>query len=423
MHRTCPACGSHEGGCRITDVALRAPDGHPLAGGYTVRSCAACGAGFADVQPPTAYYDDHYGRLAKYADEGALRRRRGAMAGGPTAPADPAWVAAKVDETVARLLPLLPSRHARVLDVGCATGGLLAGFARAGFRELWGIDPSPRSVQLASARRHVNAVVGGLGALPDELGAFDCICLTSVLEHVWDPAGGLRSLLAHLRDGGFLYVEVPDAARYLRPFVAPFEDFNTEHINHFSTATLRALAHRLGLGTVSETAYLVPMTSTALSAHLAVVWSPSCPRSPAVGRDEALEASLVGYARRSRRELARLDRGLDRHLGDDATFALWGLGEAAYKLLALPSLASRKAVALADANPARRALRFAGMPVTTPDRLLDYSATVIASSLIRAEAIVESARELGLPGIVRLDGRVPEEVAFKTAGRCAVMAG
>ena len=117
MHRTCPACGSHEGGCRITDVALRAPDGHPLAGGYTVRSCAACGAGLADVQPPTAYYDDHYGRLAKYADEGALRRRRGAMAGGPTAPADPAWVAAKVDETVARLLPLLPSRHARVLEL------------------------------------------------------------------------------------------------------------------------------------------------------------------------------------------------------------------------------------------------------------------------------------------------------------------
>lgn len=165
------------------------------------------------------------------------------------------------------------------------------------------------------------------------------------------------------------------------------------------------------------------MTSTTRSAHLAVVWTPGRRPSPTAGRDDDLEASLIGYARRSRRELARLDRALDRHLGDDRAFALWGLGEAAYKLLALPSLAGREAVALADANPARRAHHFAGMPVTAPERLLGCSATVIASSLLRAEAIVEAARDLGLSGILRLDGRVPEHVAFKSTGRCAVMAG
>ena len=36
-----------------------------------------------------------------------------------------------------------------------------------------------------------------------------------------------------LKTNGVLYIEVPDATAYVEFLYSPFQDFNTEHINHF----------------------------------------------------------------------------------------------------------------------------------------------------------------------------------------------
>ncbi|MDQ1301478.1 MAG: hypothetical protein QG637_1400, partial [Chloroflexota bacterium] len=53
----------------------------------------------------------------------------------------------------------------------------------------------------------------------------------------------MDSLAGLLRPQGIIYAETPDATRYAEFVTAPFQDFNTEHINHFS---LRCLANLFG---------------------------------------------------------------------------------------------------------------------------------------------------------------------------------
>jgi len=38
-----------------------------------------------------------------------------------------------------------------------------------------------------------------------------------------------------------VYIEVPDAARYIDFLYSPFQDFNTEHINHLSSFLMKIL--------------------------------------------------------------------------------------------------------------------------------------------------------------------------------------
>ena len=56
----------------------------------------------------------------------------------------------------------------------------------------------------------------------------------------------IANLRALLQEGGLLYVEVPDARRYAEQVNAPSQDFNCEHINHFSLQCLHNAFARHG---------------------------------------------------------------------------------------------------------------------------------------------------------------------------------
>lgn len=402
-HRRCPSCGDSKGGRVLTEVRLRTPDGHPLGSGYPVVCCASCGTGFADVDIPIAYYEHYYGNLAKYAGEIAVYRKDSATETPPVAPVDPDWLAKKADDSARRIDALLESKDARVLDVGCSTGTILGALARLGYDDLTGIDPSPDSVRLANARGGIRAEVGAFSTLSSELGAFDCICVTGVLEHLWDVDAAVLAVRGLLAEGGFIYVEVPDAGRYLDPYISPFEDFSTEHVNHFSLPGLRRLGARLGLETFKQTSYLGALTANVSTGCVAVAWRVGEVSEPEP-RDDALEATLVAFTERSARDFAAIETAIDQALEGCEEYVLWGIGEAAFKLLALPSLAERHAVAYVDGNPARRGFRFGGVPIIPPSDLADGHVPIIAGSLIRADSIAAASARLGLSNpLVRLD--------------------
>ncbi len=406
-HRACPVCGSDRGGAAVADVRMRAPDGHPLGDGYSVVSCYECGTGFADAVVAPEYYERYYETLAKYANEVAVYSP-GSGGATPAASADePPWLAAKTESSASRIASVVGSRDARVLDVGCSTGLILGALARRGYRNLQGIDPSPDSVRIANLRPGVRARVGTFSNLPDDLGDFDCICATGVLEHLWDPAAAIRALCGRLAPGGAVYVEVPDASRYLDPYVAPFEDFSTEHVNHLSFPGLRRLAARSGLETVAETSYVAPLTPAVGTRCAAVTWRFTKAAGRAEARDDALERVLVDFAARSRRDLARVESALEHSLGARRDYAVWGIGEAAFKLLALEPLESRHAVAYVDASPSRRGFSFAGRQVVAPADLPEGDVPLVVASFIRADSIAAAAESLGLANpIVRVDGAV-----------------
>jgi SAM-dependent methyltransferase len=89
--------------------------------------------------------------------------------------------------------------RARILDVGCGCGANARAFKQR-FPKFWvtGIEPNERAANLA--RRACDEVFTGTfqewGASQPEIGAFDAVVLSDVLEHIADPIPFLRDLLA-----------------------------------------------------------------------------------------------------------------------------------------------------------------------------------------------------------------------------------
>jgi len=98
----------------------------------------------------------------------------------------------------------------RVLDVGCGGGLLCEPLARLD-AEVVGIDPVEENLQVA--RAHAEAM--GLSPtylpyaiedLPKEMGNFDLIIASEIIEHVADAQAFLRACTARLQEGGALLV-------------------------------------------------------------------------------------------------------------------------------------------------------------------------------------------------------------------------
>ena len=100
---------------------------------------------------------------------------------------------------------------ARILDVGCGDGQLLAPIA--GGRVVWGIDASRKALGQAEDRGY--AKTHWLNLECDEWpvtdGGFDVVVCSEVIEHVVDTLRLVRCCLKALRVGGILIVTTPNA--------------------------------------------------------------------------------------------------------------------------------------------------------------------------------------------------------------------
>lgn len=381
--RRCPVCDASESEV-LHRQSFIVPDGHPLPDGYEVVCCIRCGFGYADSIVTQSEYDRYYADHSKYEDEGT------STGGGGTT-----WDADRLRETAADLALHL-GRDARVLDVGCANGGLLSALRDEGFTELTGVDPSPMCVR-HTQQLGIPAQEGSLFALPTSLGQFDVVLLSHVLEHVHDLSAAVERVLEALEPIGSVYVEVPDAMRYAELLVAPFQDFNTEHINHFSWLSLANLMARHGLTAIAQ-------------GHKTLQAPPPIPypavfglfcrdsRGPAqLGRDDSLCESLKSYVRKSHTMMLQMDARLREVLARSPEVVVWGTGQLAMKLLIETELADANVVAFVDGNPVNQGLTLRGSPILAPDHARRFEVPIVIASTIHQEAIARTVRhELGM---------------------------
>lgn len=151
----------------------------------------------------------------------------------------------------------IPSR-ARILDVGCGTGGNLKLLSE--FGEVIGAEHEARAVAVAQARQAGQVVKGSLPeAMPFAAEQFDLIVLLDVLEHIEDDSASLNALDRLLAPGGYLVITVPAfmflwsrhdiahhhqrryTARELRERVQQAR-FEIEHVTYFNSLLFPAIA-------------------------------------------------------------------------------------------------------------------------------------------------------------------------------------
>lgn len=133
-----------------------------------------------------------------------------------------------------------------LLEVGCGRGELLELARRSGFR-VFGCDLQ-RSATLDPA---IGMHVGTLSTMRAPEGPFDCVAMRNTLEHLFDPSEELRICYHLLREGGILYLKVPNAAYEhgwrCRLLMGKSNVFGPPwHLNYFTPTTLTRLLRRDG---------------------------------------------------------------------------------------------------------------------------------------------------------------------------------
>ncbi len=360
-------------------------ENHPLTDGYDVVHCSRCGFVFADTAASQADYDKFYATFSKYEDEKTS-----------TGAGESPWDKARLEETARLIAKYCPDRGSRILDIGCAGGGLLQALAGLGYTQLIGMDPAAACATHARAKGF-EAYAGSLHSLPG-IPACDVVVLSHVLEHVQDVAGVLKNLRGLTKPEGTLYLEVPDATRYAEFIYAPFQDFNTEHINHFSLVSLRNALRQAGFVEYAGGAKTLVISRDTFypAVYLFCRMQGAGLRDPSPSYDAQLKPAIDRYIERSRGIMADIERSLESQLRNVAGIIIWGTGQTAMKILGLPCIKNMRIVACVDSNPIYHGKRFAGVSIVGPDEIPSGEYPILVTTLLQHQSIIDSIRAKGI---------------------------
>jgi SAM-dependent methyltransferase len=384
--RGCPICDNGMAEVLYTQRFVL-PEGHPLADGYDVVCCARCGFLYADTVVTQADYDRFYARFSKY--EGQKTE---------TGDGEKPWDARRFAATANQIAGFLQDTEASILDLGCANGGLLKALQELGFHNLCGIDPSSLCVENVR-RLGIEAYSGSLFQLPT-VRHFDCVILSHVLEHVQNLKQAVQSINQSIVNDhkGFVYIEVPDASRYVDYLFAPFQDFNTEHINHFSQISLMNLIQSAGFiveewgEKIIESSPNMPYPAlysfSVKSSQSSLAFTPE--------RDDQLVAKINNYIFQSRAIMEGIEAKLQSTLTGSPQVIVWGTGQLALKLLAETSLAKAQIAAFVDGNPINQGKVLRGVPILAPEQIRNLPYPIVVTTILHQQEIAEQIRRMGL---------------------------
>jgi len=366
--RTCPVCASQQRTKVYVSQFLKVEQ--------VVWSCGECGMVYAS-SPPVDYVDESiYTDLAVYGarpeDVSHYRQIAERLSG---------W------------------KGARVLEIGCATGGLLEVLREGGWRDVTGYDLSPRATAICRGR--------GLKAVDELSGAWDVVVLSHVLEHVPEPRELLGRVKGLLAPQGVAYVEVPNATRYDK-FTSLAQGFNLEHINHFTAYHLEVAMVRVGFTKLAAGAYEFAYGH---DTTYPAIWQLS-------QRGWYDPRYIAPYVQKLAVEADRVWAWFAEVKARAPRVAVWGLGQLTLRLF---SRQGPEVVAATDTNSVFHGRRMLEVTVVAPEEFKPpQEVPILVCSQLRRAEIVARIQELGLTNEIITLGEPPPPWSPAEAMRTAL---
>jgi SAM-dependent methyltransferase len=299
--------------------------------------------------------------------------------------------------------------------VGSGAGHLLAAFYEAGFTNVRGFDPSAHCAAYARRVYGIDVANQPISSLALEGERYDLILLSSVLEHLRDLVPTLRSLVRLLAPGGWIWFEVPDAARFAEDVSVPFQQFSLEHINFFTRCSLVSLLSRIGfvpIDTWEATRMLGEIRDFALDG----IFREGEAGLP-ISRDTGGPAALMRYVAESAPFQERLIRMLETFVDSGEPVAIWGTGSLTLQLLSDDRLSLLQIQAFVDTNRNYQGKSLRGVPVLAPEAMGDPKAAIIIISRVYEEEIANAIHDR-----YRMKNRVVRLISDSGFGTAAALA-
>ena len=377
--RPCAICGGHRKRLLFQQRFSVLSEGS-LMDGYEVVICQDCGFCFADNIPKQSAFNDYYRKMSKYEHQD----RSG----------QPSEFETHQFPALAQFIQQhISDQHARILEIGCANGGLLNALKQLGYTSVLGIDPSPICARNAEQLYQIRVLTGSLSDVRMEIGSFDLIILVAVLEHIQDLDDSLRKLHDLLSPTGKLYIEVPDATKFESSLDAPFQEFSTEHINFFSPLSLANIMGTHDFTKVSSARTSYDQTDTHTGFAIRMMFQKSNMNSKFdLARDYETEAELTKYIEASQNVESRIHKIVNELVDRQQAIIIWGVGTHTQRLLATSRLINAKIVAYTDSNPNYQDKLLNSIPIINPERLTDMNEPILISSRIFQNEIVHQIR-------------------------------
>ena len=344
--------------------------------GYDVCVCKGCGCGFADRIPSQEEFDAYYRDSSKYENP----NREGQ---------ESTYDSTTYDTVVDLIEHLVPDKRSLLVDIGCATGGLLAAFKRRAFENLLGIDPSPGCAAAAARIHGIKVVSGTLNRLPELDPSADFVLLTGVLEHVRDVTSLLAKACSILAPTGRIHVAVPDVTKFTEWPNAPFQHFSIEHINFFSPRSLSNLFGVAGFRNVFLRQVGREQNFATVEPIIHATFERDNGGKHRWQIDEQTGPALQAYVEQCRRAQTEEISVIDRLVASAEPIVVWGVGTHSQRLLATTGLSRANIRAFVDSNPKYQGKALVGRPIITPSDLKTRSEALLISSWMYQQEIEE----------------------------------
>jgi SAM-dependent methyltransferase len=135
----------------------------------------------------------------------------------------------------------LPERPLHVLDVGCGQGILRRQLEACSAWVVDGVDTCGHAVAANPALRGRAFAYDVFERRAEMLGRYDAVLLFDVLEHIADDRAFLETAVAHVRPGGFVFLNIPALEAFRGRY-----DRAVGHLRRYSKATLQPVVEGAG---------------------------------------------------------------------------------------------------------------------------------------------------------------------------------
>ena len=375
--RSCPVCLEYEPELLYHQTFAKLST-DSLMDGFDLVACKKCGMLYADRIPSQDAFDEYYDKMSKYVH------------GGEVYPWD--------QEHYANIVDFLSSkchRNDSILDVGCATGGLLSEFKKRGFTDLTGTEPSSACVKIAKEK----GLTVYHQTLNDWAGdqKFDLILLIGVLEHVVDLEDLMSTISLHLKPGGKILIEVPDVIEYASYPSAPYQFFSMEHINYFDSTSLTNLFQRFGFQRREILKSERKLSSTISEPILLALFEKTN-----YNRDKFAQKEVQAYIQKSAKEDDFIKGMMLGIAASQNPILVWGVGTHTLRLLKTSALADCNILGFIDNDTNYQGKELEGNPVYSPLHISEAApmltnVPILISSHVSQKEIIEEIKRRGWP--------------------------